>query len=90
MEECVDGVLMPLYFVMIGIKLDIFKVISNIMCTSWVIALAIATKVLCTLITGVFCNVSLGHSFPLGVLLSTKGLLPLVLLNVGHERGVCT
>ncbi|KMS95991.1 hypothetical protein BVRB_003070 [Beta vulgaris subsp. vulgaris] len=89
MEDCVDSVLMPLYFMVIGIKVDIMSLVLNFKYI-WVIVLAVATKVLCTLLVGVFCKVPLRDGLPLGVLLSSKGILPLVLLNIGRERGVLT
>lgn len=88
MEECVEGVLMPLYFMLVGIRLDILRFILAFKYI-WILALAVATKVLCTLFIGALCKVPLLDSLPLGVLLNAKGLLPLVLLNIGHERQVC-
>uniref|UniRef100_A0A803MIZ3 Cation/H+ exchanger domain-containing protein n=2 Tax=Chenopodium quinoa TaxID=63459 RepID=A0A803MIZ3_CHEQI len=87
MEDCVDGVLMPLYFVVLGIGVDIFIILVNSKYVL-VIILAVATKVLCTLLIGIFCDVPLVDGFPLGILLSSKGFFPLVLLNIGRQRKI--
>lgn len=87
MEDCVNGVLLPLYFMVIGVKIDVIKLILNFKYT-WVLALGVLAKLFCTLLSGVLCNLPLADSLPLGVLLSAKGLLPLALLNIGYERGV--
>lgn len=87
MEDCVNGVLLPLYFMVIGVKIDVIKLILNFKYT-WVLALGVLAKLFSALLSGVLCNLPLADSLPLGVLLSAKGLLPLALLNIGYERGV--
>ncbi|XP_074274282.1 cation/H(+) antiporter 15-like [Silene latifolia] len=89
MEECILGVLMPLYFANMGTKIDI-DILIKCFKSSLLIVTAVISKALCTFLCSFICNFSVIDGFALGVLLSTKGLIPLVILNIGRDRGHLT
>ncbi|KAL9224408.1 hypothetical protein vseg_000442 [Gypsophila vaccaria] len=89
MEDCILSVLMPLYFAQMGTKIHVHQLVQCFKYSSLII-IGVIGKVLCTIFCAFVCGYPVGDSFALGVLLSTKGLLSLVILNIGHDRGHLT
>ncbi|XP_010533612.1 PREDICTED: cation/H(+) antiporter 16 [Tarenaya hassleriana] len=90
MEDIVTGLLLPLYFVLSGLKTDITTIRGL---ESWGrLLLAIATacigKVVGTVGVSLLCKLPFGESLALGVLMNTKGLTELIVLNIGKDRKV--
>ncbi|KAF3636664.1 Cation/H(+) antiporter 20 [Capsicum annuum] len=90
-EDFVSGLLLPLYFASSGIKTDISQIHGV---GAWglvvlVVSTACAGKVLGTFIVGImFCAIPMREALALGFLMNTKGLVELIVLNIGKEKKV--
>ncbi|KAK7396502.1 hypothetical protein VNO78_17553 [Psophocarpus tetragonolobus] len=89
-EDFVLGLLLPLYFASSGLKTDITTIRGA---TAWgllflVIATACIGKILGTFLVAIFCMIPPRESLTLGVLMNTKGLVELIVLNIGKEKKV--
>ncbi|EXC31016.1 Cation/H(+) antiporter 20 [Morus notabilis] len=89
-EDFVLGLLMPLYFASSGLKTDITKIRGA---QAWALLLLViftscAGKILGTFVVAVMCMIPVRESFKLGVLMNTKGLVELIVLNIGKEKKV--
>ncbi|XP_055812397.1 cation/H(+) antiporter 20-like [Solanum dulcamara] len=90
-EDFVSGLLLPLYFASSGIKTDISQIHSD---RAWglvvlVVSTACAGKVLGTFIVGIMlCAMPMREALALGFLMNTKGLVELIVLNIGKEKKV--
>lgn len=89
-EDFVSGLLLPLYFASSGLKTDVTKIRGL---EAWgVLALVIFTacagKILATSFVAVLCRIPVRESLVLGVLMNTKGLVELIVLNIGKEKKV--
>ncbi|KAG2277564.1 hypothetical protein Bca52824_060119 [Brassica carinata] len=89
-EDLVMGLLLPLYFVMSGLETDI-TTIHRV--KSWgrlalVIVTACFGKIVGTVSAALLSKVELRDSLVLGVLMNTRGLAELIVLNIGKDRKV--
>lgn len=89
-EDFVSGLLLPLYFASTGLKTDISKIQGG---KEWgllvvVISTACAGKILGTFAAALLCTIPMRESLALGVLMNTKGLVELIVLNIGREKKV--
>ncbi|XP_028758243.1 cation/H(+) antiporter 20-like, partial [Neltuma alba] len=89
-EDFVSGLLLPLYFASSGLKTDVAKIRGG---EAWgllalVITTACAGKILGTLAVAMMCLIPARESLTLGVLMNTKGLVELIVLNIGKEKKV--
>ncbi|CBI30585.3 unnamed protein product, partial [Vitis vinifera] len=89
-EDFVTGLLLPLYFASSGLKTDVAKIQGV---KAWgllvlVISTACAGKVLGTFVVAMLCMTPVRESLVLGVLMNTKGLVELIVLNIGKEKKV--
>ncbi|XP_072984705.1 cation/H(+) antiporter 20 [Typha latifolia] len=89
-EDFVSGLLLPLYFASSGLKTNVASIRGG---KAWgllglVIGTACAGKILGTFLVAMACRMSARESVTLGVLMSTKGLVELIVLNIGKERKV--
>lgn len=89
-EDFVSGLLLPLYFASTGLKTDISKIRGG---EAWgllavVISMAFAGKALGTFVVALLCAIPVRESMALGVLMNTKGLVELIVLNIGREKKV--
>ncbi|PIN10870.1 hypothetical protein CDL12_16542 [Handroanthus impetiginosus] len=89
-EDFVSGLLLPLYFASTGLKTDISKISGS---EAWgllavVISTACAGKILGTFAVALMCTIPVRESLTLGVLMNTKGLVELIVLNIGREKKV--
>jgi len=89
-EDLVSGLFLPLYFVSSGLKTDIATISGA---QSWgllvlVIITACFGKVVGTVAVSLSCKVPLRESLALGFLMNTKGLVELIVLNIGKDRKV--
>ncbi|XP_078445236.1 cation/H+ exchanger 20 [Wolffia australiana] len=89
-EDFVSGLLLPLYFASSGLKTDVTKINGG---KAWGL-LAMVTAVACfgkmagTFAAAVACKMKAREAMALGTLMSTKGLVELIVLNIGKERKV--
>ncbi|CAI0472659.1 unnamed protein product [Linum tenue] len=89
-EDFVTGLLLPLYFASSGLKTDVAKIQGA---EAWgllavVISTACAGKILGTFAVAMMCMMPARESLALGVLMNTKGLVELIVLNIGREKKV--
>ncbi|KAK4272959.1 hypothetical protein QN277_021444 [Acacia crassicarpa] len=89
-EDFISGLLLPLYFASSGLKTDVAKIRGA---EAWgllvlVISTACAGKILGTFTVAVLCRMPVRESLTLGVLMNTKGLVELIVLNIGKEKKV--
>ncbi|PKA48884.1 Cation/H(+) antiporter 19 [Apostasia shenzhenica] len=89
-EDLISGLFLPLYFVSSGLKTNVATISGA---RSWgllvlVITNACVGKILGTIISAALLRVPLRECFALGFLMNTKGLVELIVLNIGRDRKV--
>ncbi|KAK8537077.1 hypothetical protein V6N12_043256 [Hibiscus sabdariffa] len=91
LQDFVTGILMPLFFLISGIRTDLPYMFRT---TSWimvflVIVLSWAAKVANVFMVSLLYKMSATDSLVLGMLMNTKGVFALIILNTGRNIGVC-
>ncbi|KAL3498944.1 hypothetical protein ACH5RR_041676 [Cinchona calisaya] len=89
-EDLVSGLFLPLYFVSSGLKTNVATIHGAL---SWgllvlVIFTACFGKIVGTVLVSLCCKVPFREAITLGFLMNTKGLVELIVLNIGKDRGV--
>ncbi|KAL4570719.1 hypothetical protein LXL04_026380 [Taraxacum kok-saghyz] len=89
-EDLVSGLFLPLYFVSSGLKTNVASIQGA---QSWgllvlVICMACFGKIAGTVGVSMWCKVPFTEALALGLLMNTKGLVELIVLNIGKDRGV--
>ncbi|XP_014521567.2 cation/H(+) antiporter 19-like [Vigna radiata var. radiata] len=89
-EDLVMSLLLPLYFVSSGLKTDVTTIRGTL---SWcmlvlVIFTACFGKISGTFVVSLLCKVPFREALALGFLMNTKGLVELIVLNIGKDRKV--
>lgn len=90
LEDFVSGLLLPLFFALSGLKTNVTAIQGA---TTWgvlmlVIVLACVGKVAGTLLVSIFYQMPMREGMTLGLLMNTKGLVELIILNVGRDQKV--
>ncbi|KAJ4833525.1 Cation/H(+) antiporter 15 [Turnera subulata] len=90
LEDFVSGLLLPLFFAMSGLKTDLGTIHgTNIWFVLFlVVVLGCAGKVAGTLAVTTFYQMPAREGVTLGLLMNTKGLVELIILNVGKDQKV--
>ncbi|KAI8530084.1 hypothetical protein RHMOL_Rhmol11G0027800 [Rhododendron molle] len=90
LEDFVSGLLLPLFFAMSGLKTNILAITGAMTWISLiiVIVLACAGKVAGTLLVALYYQMPFYEGVTLGLLLNTKGLVEMIVLNVGKDQKV--
>ncbi|CAI9090915.1 OLC1v1025803C1 [Oldenlandia corymbosa var. corymbosa] len=89
-EDLVSGLFLPLFFVSNGLKTNVATIQGA---QSWgllvlVIFTACFGKIFGTFIVSRICKVPVTEALALGFLMNTKGLVELIVLNIGKDRKV--
>ncbi|XP_031497606.1 cation/H(+) antiporter 19-like [Nymphaea colorata] len=89
-EDLVSGLFLPLYFVSSGLKTNVATIEGGL---SWallvlVIFTACFGKIIGTFVVSLLCKLPFREAFALGLLMNTKGLVELIVLNIGKDRKV--
>ncbi|OIV99640.1 hypothetical protein TanjilG_17450 [Lupinus angustifolius] len=89
-EDLVTGLFLPLYFAASGLKTNVATISGS---TSWgllvlVIFTACFGKIVGTIGVSLLCKVPVREALALGFLMNTKGLVELIVLNIGKDRKV--
>lgn len=89
-EDFVSGLLLPLYFASSGLKTNVATIHGG---TAWgmlvlVIATACTGKILGTFLVAIAHKVPCREALTMGFLMNTKGLVELIVLNIGKDRKV--
>ncbi|CAA6653818.1 unnamed protein product [Spirodela intermedia] len=87
-EDIVSGLFLPLYFVSSGLKTNVATISGG---QSWgllvlVIVTACVGKIAGTVIVSLLVRVPRREALALGFLMNTKGLVELIVLNIGKDR----
>ncbi|KAK6945882.1 Cation/H+ exchanger [Dillenia turbinata] len=90
LEDFVSGLLLPLFFAISGLKTNIGAISGG---ATWailfvVIILGCAGKICGTLLVAFFYRMPLIEGVTLGLLMNTKGLVEMIVLNVGRDQKV--
>ena len=90
LEDIVSGFLLPLFFLLNGIKTNIHEIpdFKNWMNLMIIIVLAYIGKFSGTVAISHFYNVPLREAITMGLLMNTKGLVELIILNIGRDKKV--
>ncbi|GER26839.1 Cation/H(+) antiporter 18 [Striga asiatica] len=89
-EDLVSGLFLPLYFVSSGLKTNVATIEGA---QSWglfvlVVFTACFGKIVGTVLVSRFSGIPFVEAVTLGFLMNTKGLVELIVLNIGKDRGV--
>ncbi|KAL2229463.1 UNVERIFIED_CONTAM: Cation/H(+) antiporter 20 [Sesamum indicum] len=89
-EDFVSGLLLPLYFALSGLKTNVATIKGG---GAWglllmVVTAACAGKIIGTFAVAMMCMIPARESITLGVLMNTKGLVELIVLNIGKDKKV--
>ncbi|KAL5054968.1 hypothetical protein RYX36_035650, partial [Vicia faba] len=89
-EDLVMSLLLPLYFVSSGLKTNVATISGGM---SWALLIlvifnACVGKIVGTLSVSLLCKVPFREALTLGFLMNTKGLVELIVLNIGKDRKV--
>ncbi|CAM0948791.1 unnamed protein product [Alopecurus aequalis] len=89
-EDLISGLFLPLYFVSSGLKTNVATIKGA---KSWgllvlVIANACIGKIGGTVLTSLLVKIPIREAVTLGFLMNTKGLVELIVLNIGRDRKV--
>uniref|UniRef100_A0A0D9Y1H3 Uncharacterized protein n=1 Tax=Leersia perrieri TaxID=77586 RepID=A0A0D9Y1H3_9ORYZ len=89
-EDLISGLFLPLYFVSSGLKTNVATIRGA---KSWgllvlVIVNACIGKIGGTVITSLLVKIPVREAVTLGFLMNTKGLVELIVLNIGRDRKV--
>ncbi|KAJ1439878.1 Sodium/solute symporter superfamily [Sesbania bispinosa] len=89
-DDIGSGYLAPLFFASIGVRTNTSDVISHKGFTMFaaIMLLLGSTKIVSTIIATRFYEMPVRDSVALGVLMNTKGILPLIVLNVAWNRKI--
>lgn len=89
-EDLVSGLFLPLYFVSSGLKTNVATIQGL---QSWgLLALVTVTacfgKIVGTVVVSLVCKIPLREALAMGFLMNSKGLVELIVLNIGKDRKV--
>ncbi|KAL0090007.1 Sodium/hydrogen exchanger family-domain-containing protein [Phycomyces blakesleeanus] len=89
-EDIINIVFLPLYFTLSGLKTQIGLLDTGVV---WgyvilVIFLACFGKIVGCTAAAKLCGMTTRESFTIGFLMNCKGLVELIVLNIGHDAGV--
>ncbi|XP_050204923.1 cation/H(+) antiporter 15 [Mercurialis annua] len=90
LEDFVSGLLLPLFFAMSGLKTNVQAIKQA---STWgflvlVIILGSAGKIVGTLVVTFIYQMPMREGLTLGLLMNTKGLIEMIILNVGKDQRV--
>ena len=90
LEDFVSILLLPLYFASSGLKTNIGSIhgVRSFGLLVLVISVACLGKIIGTFLAAKASRVNFRKSLTLGILMNTKGLVELIVLNIGKDRGV--
>nr|GLL48605.1 cation/H(+) antiporter 15 [Ipomoea trifida] len=90
LEDFVSGLLLPLFFATSGLKTEIsaIKGVGTWSILVVVIILSCAGKVAGTLLVALYYKMPFNEGLTLGLLMNAKGLIEMIVLNVGKDQKV--
>ncbi|KAJ3217160.1 K(+)/H(+) antiporter [Dinochytrium kinnereticum] len=90
LEELVTIVLLPLYFTFSGLRTNIGAINTGISFAGFLLVLfaACSGKIGGCSAAARFCGLNMRESLAVGVLMNTKGLVEIIILNIGLDAGL--
>ncbi|XP_051137006.1 cation/H(+) antiporter 15-like [Andrographis paniculata] len=90
LEDFVSGLLLPLFFAISGLKTNLASItgVSTWAVLALVTALACMGKIVGTLLVCLYNKMPFYEGLTLGVLMNAKGLVEMIVLNVGKDQKV--
>ncbi|KAI3935134.1 hypothetical protein MKX01_031401 [Papaver californicum] len=90
LEDFVSGLLLPLFFAISGLRTNVTSMTYSAewIWSFFVLVLCSLSKIGATFLTAVFYEMPTRDGFALGLLMNTKGLIEMIVLNVGRDRKV--
>jgi len=90
LEDFVSGLLLPLFFAISGLKTNVGLIngVSTWAILILLVILACVGKVVGTLIVALSYQMSVSDGAALGMLMNTKGLVEILVLNIGRDQKV--
>lgn len=87
LEDMVTGIMLPAFFWTNGLKVDLIDLSKkvNIFVLFVVLIFACSSKIISAFIFSMFQGMSTREGIALGVLMNTKGVLALIVLNSGRD-----
>ncbi|KAK4271816.1 hypothetical protein QN277_020451 [Acacia crassicarpa] len=91
-DDFASGILAPVVFAGTGMKMDLKKALShrNLAFSVIIILLLCIPKILSTLVATFAYGIPIRDGLGLGVLMNTKGVVALIMLNMGWDRQILT
>ncbi|CAL5184748.1 unnamed protein product [Lathyrus oleraceus] len=84
-----SGYLAPLFFASIGLRTDVLAALKgNFILVIFIMIMMISAKIFSTIVATHFYGMPVRDSIALGMLMNTKGVLSLIIVNIGWERKV--
>ncbi|KAK3029183.1 hypothetical protein RJ639_038735 [Escallonia herrerae] len=87
------GILMPAFFAVCGIRTNVDVIASSggsYVGVAFVMVMFCFAKVVSTIIASISCNMPLREALHVGLLMNTKSIMAMILLEVGQQQGVLT
>ncbi|CAL9754243.1 unnamed protein product [Musa acuminata subsp. burmannicoides] len=89
-DDFVEGLLLPLFFAICGLRSNLYSV-TNVwaaVALAMVALLSAAAKVAACMSVGYLYDMPLNDRFAMGLLMSTKGVIEMVILKIGRDMEV--
>lgn len=89
-DDIGSGYLAPLFFASLGLRSKIDQIVQrgNFIRDIVFLLMIISTKIVSTIVATRFYGMPVRDSMALGMLMNTKGILSLIILNIGFDREV--
>ncbi|KAI3893399.1 hypothetical protein MKW92_051894 [Papaver armeniacum] len=90
LEDFVSGLLLPLFFAISGLRTNVRSMTysADWIWTLLILILCSLAKLGATFLTAIFYEMPTRDGFALGLLMNTKGLIEMIVLNVGRDQKV--
>ncbi|XP_074557612.1 cation/H(+) antiporter 15-like [Curcuma longa] len=88
--DLVEGLLVPLFYALCGLRSDLRSVNHpwSAVALATVVLLAAAAKVVACMVVGHLYEMPLADGFAMGLLMTTKGVIEMVILKIGRDSEV--
>ncbi|XP_072966820.1 cation/H(+) antiporter 15-like [Typha angustifolia] len=90
LEDFVTGLLLPLFFAISGLRTDVTRITDPV--TAWLLVLVFVLaglgKIAGTILIAAFYSLPFREGFALGFLMNTRGLVEMIVLNIGRDKEV--
>ncbi|XP_042467098.1 cation/H(+) antiporter 15-like [Zingiber officinale] len=88
--DLVEGLLVPLFYALCGLRSDLRSVnhLWSAVVLATVVVLAAAAKVVACMVVGHLYEMPLADGFAMGLLMTTKGVIEMVILKIGRDSEV--